>query len=73
MEAVAEGTMTETEGCDAQYGALSADLAALARALGAGADAEDVAQDALVHARGHLHQLCDPEELRATHRFPTYP
>ena len=50
------GDMIDQEGFDSQYGALFGDLAALARALGAGADAEDVAQEALVHARGHLHQ-----------------
>jgi RNA polymerase sigma-70 factor, ECF subfamily len=56
--------MIDTEGFDSQYGALFRDLAVLARALGAGADAEDVAQEALLHARGHLHQLRDPEKLR---------
>ncbi|HEX7612400.1 MAG TPA: RNA polymerase sigma factor, partial [Candidatus Limnocylindrales bacterium] len=41
------------------------DLSALARALGAGSDAEDVAQEALLEARSHLHQLRDPDKLRA--------
>ena len=57
--------MIDQEGFDSQYGALFGDLAALARALGAGPDAEDVAQEALVHARGHLHQLREPDKLRA--------
>lgn len=59
------GQMTDLEGFDSQYGALFGDLAALARALGAGPDAEDVAQEALLEARGHLHQLRDPGKLRA--------
>ena len=57
--------MIDLEGFDSQYGALFGDLAALARALGAGPDAEDVAQEALLHARGHLHQLREPGKLRA--------
>lgn len=56
--------MIDLEGFDSQYRELFGDLAALARALGAGPDAEDVAQDALLHARGHLQQLRDPERLR---------
>ena len=59
------GDMIDLEGFDSQYGALFGDLATLARALGAGPDAEDVAQEALLHARGHLDQLRDPEKLRA--------
>ena len=55
----------DTEGFDAQYRALFGDLTVLARALGAGPDAEDVAQEALIHARGHLDQLRDPDKLRA--------
>jgi RNA polymerase sigma-70 factor (ECF subfamily) len=65
MEAVAVGKMTDLEGFDSQYGALFGDLAALARALGAGPDAEDVAQEALLEARSHLHQLREPDKLRA--------
>ena len=57
--------MIDLEGFDSQYGALFDDLVALARALGAGPDAEDVAQEALLEARGHLHQLRDPDKLRA--------
>ena len=59
------GEMIDLEGFDSQYGALFGDLVALARALGAGSDAEDVAQEALLEARSHLHQLRDPEKLRA--------
>ncbi len=65
MEAIVVGQMIDLEGFDSQYRALFGDLAALARALGAGPDAEDVAQEALLEARGHLHQLRDPDKLRA--------
>jgi RNA polymerase sigma-70 factor (ECF subfamily) len=65
MEAVTTGAMIEAEQFDSRYAALFGDLVALARALGAGSDAEDVAQDALLHARGRLHQLRDPEKLQA--------
>jgi RNA polymerase sigma factor (sigma-70 family) len=65
VEAIAVGEMIDLEGFDSQYGALFGDLVALARALGAGSDAEDVAQEALLEARSHLHQLRDPEKLRA--------
>lgn len=65
MEATISGAMIDAEGFDAQYQALFGDLVALARALGAGCDAEDVAQDALLEARGNLHQLRDPQKLRA--------
>jgi RNA polymerase sigma-70 factor (ECF subfamily) len=57
--------MIDQEGFDSQYGSLFGDLAALARALGAGPDAEDVAQEALLHARDHLDQLREPDKLRA--------
>lgn len=57
--------MIDAEGFDSRYPALFGDLVTLARALGAGSDAEDVAQDALLQARGRLHQLRDPEKLRA--------
>jgi RNA polymerase sigma-70 factor (ECF subfamily) len=65
VEAVIAGEMIDQEEFDSQYAALFGDLAALARALGAGPDAEDVAQEALLHARRHLHQLRDPDKLRA--------
>ena len=59
------GTMIDAEGFDSRYAALFSDLVALARALGAGFEAEDVAQDALLQARSHLEQLRDPDKLRA--------
>src|ERR1035437_5054777 len=65
MDAVTVGPMIDAEGFDSRYAALFRDLVALARALGAGPDSEDVAQDALLHARGRLHQLRDPEKLQA--------
>jgi DNA-directed RNA polymerase specialized sigma24 family protein len=49
---------------DAEYGALFAELTRLCRALGAGASAEDIAQDALLDGRAHLDQLRDPDRLR---------
>lgn len=65
VEVVTMGAMIDSEGFDSRYPALFADLVALARALGAGGDAEDVAQEALLQARSHLGQLRDPERLRA--------
>jgi RNA polymerase sigma-70 factor (ECF subfamily) len=65
MEAITLGTMIDAEEFDSQYAALFGDLVAMARALGAGCDSEDVAQDALLKARGNLHQLRDPAKLRA--------
>jgi RNA polymerase sigma-70 factor (ECF subfamily) len=50
---------------DAEYNQLFADLVALCRALGAGASAEDIAQDAILHARERSHQLRDETRLRA--------
>lgn len=40
------------------------DLVRLCRALGAGAEAEDIAQEALVYAREHVGELRDPSALR---------
>jgi RNA polymerase sigma factor (sigma-70 family) len=65
MMAVTVGAMIDAQGFDARYAALFGDLVALARAPGAGCDAEDVAQDALMEARSHLHQLREPEKLQA--------
>jgi RNA polymerase sigma-70 factor (ECF subfamily) len=65
VEAVTMGAMIDSEGFDSRYAALFGDLVALARALGAGPDAEDVAQEALLQARGHLHQLREPQKLQA--------
>jgi RNA polymerase sigma-70 factor (ECF subfamily) len=50
---------------DAEYNSLFADLVALCRALGAGASSEDIAQDAILHARERSHQLRDETKLRA--------
>jgi RNA polymerase sigma-70 factor (ECF subfamily) len=58
------GAMIDAEGFDSRYEELFGDLVALARSLGAGPDAEDVAQEALLHARGHLRELRDPDKLR---------
>lgn len=49
---------------DAGYETLFAELTRLARALGAGAHAEDVAQEALLYARHHIGDLRDPARLR---------
>ena len=57
--------MINREVLDSQYPALFRDLVVLARALGAGSDSEDVAQEALLQARSRLHQLRDPLKLRA--------
>jgi RNA polymerase sigma-70 factor (ECF subfamily) len=48
---------------DANYERLFVDLTALCRALGAGSSAEDIAQDALLHAREREHQLRDETKL----------
>jgi RNA polymerase sigma-70 factor, ECF subfamily len=50
---------------DDNYTKHFADLTALCRALGAGASAEDIAQDALLHAREHRNQLRDDSKLEA--------
>ncbi len=49
---------------DADYNQLFADLTTLCRALGAGASAEDIAQESILHAREHQDQLRDPDKLR---------
>lgn len=49
---------------DDEYPALFAEMTQLARAVGAGADAEDVAQETLLNARDKLSQLRDPEQVR---------
>jgi RNA polymerase sigma-70 factor (ECF subfamily) len=48
---------------DANYTKLFADVTALCRALGAGASAEDIAQDVLLHARERQDQLRDESKL----------
>jgi RNA polymerase sigma-70 factor (ECF subfamily) len=50
---------------DANYAKHFADLTALCRALGAGSAAEDIAQDALLHARARESQLRDDTKLDA--------
>jgi len=64
MEALAFPATPEAA-FDADYAALFADLTRLCRALGAGGRADDVAQEALLYARAHLHELRDPARLRA--------
>lgn len=49
---------------DSQYPELLRELTLLARAVGAGDDAEDVAQDTLLHARDKFGQLRDQDLLR---------
>ena len=49
---------------DARFDALFSDLTRLLRALGAGARAEDLAQEALIFGRGHLEQLRDADRLQ---------
>ena len=48
---------------DANYNKFFSDLTALCRALGAGSSAEDIAQDALLHARDHHRELRDESKL----------
>jgi len=48
---------------DAEYNRFFSDLTRLCRALGAGASAEDIAQDAILHAREHQNQLRDESKL----------
>ena len=50
---------------DANYTKYFADLTVLCRALGAGNNAEDIAQDVLVHARDSFWQLRDESKLEA--------
>lgn len=49
---------------DGDYLGYFADLVRLCRALGAGPDAEDIAQEVLLFAKAHAHQVRDPERLR---------
>lgn len=48
---------------DTRYLELLADLRRVCRAMGAGVDAEDVAQEALLDGRSHLHDLRDDSKL----------
>jgi RNA polymerase sigma-70 factor, ECF subfamily len=49
---------------DASYDALFDELAGFCRALGAGADAEDIAQETLIVGRAELPDLRAPDRLR---------
>jgi RNA polymerase sigma factor (sigma-70 family) len=64
MEAVALADETRTN-FDASYDALFGELAAFCRALGAGSEAEDIAQETLLAGRRQLAELRDPARLRA--------
>lgn len=56
--------MDAAQAFDEDYPVLFAELSRLCRALGAGAGAEDAAQEALVYGRAHLGDLRDPTRLR---------
>jgi len=61
-----EGTLASDgrqEDLDAAYQRHFADLARLCRALGAGRDAEDLAQEVPIHARAHVQDVRDPARL----------
>jgi RNA polymerase sigma-70 factor (ECF subfamily) len=49
---------------DLQYAALFGELTTLCRAVGAGDEAQDIAQDVLLYGRSHLGQLRDTTKLR---------
>lgn len=49
---------------DARYGELHDDLLRVCRSVGAGSDAEDIAQDVLIFARGRVSQLRDDAKLK---------
>jgi DNA-directed RNA polymerase specialized sigma24 family protein len=49
---------------DARYGELLSDLLRVCRSLGAGHDAEDIAQEVLIYGRTHLHALRDDAKLK---------
>jgi RNA polymerase sigma-70 factor, ECF subfamily len=52
------------ESFDANYDQFFSDLTALCRALGAGASAEDIAQEAILHARDRHDQLRDQAKVQ---------
>lgn len=58
--------MTEapTAEFDRQYTSLFAELSTLCRAIGAGDESPDIAQDVLLYGREHLHLLRDRRSLR---------
>ena len=49
---------------DAQYASLFTELTRLCRAVGAGDEAQDVAQEVLLYGRAHVGELRDPGKLR---------
>src|SRR5687767_2543044 len=49
---------------DAQYASLFSELTRLCRAIGAGDEAQDVAQDVLLYGRAHVSELRDTSKLR---------
>lgn len=49
---------------DAEFSSLFDEMTSLARAVGAGSDAEDIAQETLLHARAKVEQLREPDRLR---------
>jgi RNA polymerase sigma-70 factor (ECF subfamily) len=49
---------------DANYNQFFSDLTALCRALGAGSSAEDIAQEAILHARDRRFQLRDESKVQ---------
>jgi RNA polymerase sigma factor (sigma-70 family) len=54
---------TPAETLDARYEQHFLDLVRLARALGAGADSDDIAQEVLMYARAHVGEVRDPARL----------
>jgi RNA polymerase sigma factor (sigma-70 family) len=61
-----EGTLASDqrrEDLDAAYQRHFADLARLCRALGAGHDSEDLAQEVMMFARAHVQDVRDPAKL----------
>jgi RNA polymerase sigma-70 factor (ECF subfamily) len=63
MEAVALAEKTRSQ-FDASYDVLFGELAGFCRALGAGPDAEDIAQETLIVGRRHLADLREAGSLR---------
>lgn len=64
VEVVIDSAESAINAFDAEYPLLFDDLARLCRALGAGAGAEDFAQEALLYGRSHLSELRDPKKLQ---------
>jgi RNA polymerase sigma-70 factor, ECF subfamily len=64
MSVAITGALVAESPIDAEYTVLLRELTSLARALGAGDESEDIAQDALLHGRQVLGQLRQQENLR---------